>query len=257
MQLVHLVERGERAQMSKRRGDFVTLDELIDDIGVDAARFFMLQRSHDTTLDLDLDLAREQSQENPVYYVQYAHARIASILRNAGRSGWRARGRPTSRRGRAALEPAERALVKRLLELPDEVREAAERRAPHRLTAYAHEVASDFHAFYRDCRVVGAEPGMEDLRLSLCLATQRGSPACWTCSESRRRSGCSPSRPSTRLWKKFRPQPSSTFCASMLRRNSSPCRAAMPIPISSTPGDAVDHAHSARLTNPKARRRRA
>ena len=84
MQLVHVVERGERAQMSKRKGEFVTLDELIDDIGVDAARFFMLQRSRDTTLDLDLDLAREQSQENPVYYVQYAHARIASILRNAG-----------------------------------------------------------------------------------------------------------------------------------------------------------------------------
>ena len=84
MQLVHIVERGERSKMSKRRGDFVTLDELIDDIGVDAARFFMVERSHDTTLDLDLDLARERSQENPVYYVQYAHARIAAILRNAG-----------------------------------------------------------------------------------------------------------------------------------------------------------------------------
>ena len=84
MQLVHIVERGERSKMSKRRGEFVTLDELIDDIGVDAARFFMVERSHDTTLDLDLDLARERSQENPVYYVQYAHARIAGILRNAG-----------------------------------------------------------------------------------------------------------------------------------------------------------------------------
>ena len=84
MQFVHLVEGGERASMSKRRGDFVTLDELIDEIGVDAARFFLLQRSHDTTIDLDLDLAREQSAENPVYYVQYAHARIASILRKAG-----------------------------------------------------------------------------------------------------------------------------------------------------------------------------
>ena len=96
MQLVHIVERGERSQMSKRRGDFVTLDELIDDIGVDAARFFMLERSPDTTLDLDLDLARARSQENPVYYVQYAHARIASILRNAGeeRVTRRAGGRP-------------------------------------------------------------------------------------------------------------------------------------------------------------------
>src|SRR5918992_550665 len=84
MQLVNLLERGQRVQMSKREGEFVTLDDLIDDIGVDAARYFLLQRSHDTTLDLDLALAREQSQENPVYYVQYAHARIASILRKAG-----------------------------------------------------------------------------------------------------------------------------------------------------------------------------
>ncbi len=84
MRLVHIVEGGERAQMSKRSGDFVALDELIDDIGVDATRLFMLWRSHDTTVDLDLDLARRESSDNPVYYVQYAHARIASILRKAG-----------------------------------------------------------------------------------------------------------------------------------------------------------------------------
>ena len=87
MQLVQIVERGQRTQMSKRRGDFVTLDELVDDIGVDAARWYMLQRSHDTAIDLDLDLARSQSSENPVYYVQYAHARIASILRKAADEG--------------------------------------------------------------------------------------------------------------------------------------------------------------------------
>ena len=87
MQLVHVVEGGERSQMSKRRGEFVTLDELVDDIGVDATRFFMLQRSHETTVDLDLDLARRESNENPVYYVQYAHARISSILRKAGEAG--------------------------------------------------------------------------------------------------------------------------------------------------------------------------
>ena len=84
MQLVNLLEGGQRAQMSKRQGEFVTLDDLIDDIGVDATRWFLLQRSHDTTLDLDLELARSQSQDNPVYYAQYAHARIASILREAG-----------------------------------------------------------------------------------------------------------------------------------------------------------------------------
>ena len=84
LQFVHLVEGGERVSMSKRRGDFITLDDLLDEIGVDATRFFMLQRSHDSTIDLDLDLAREQSAENPVYYVQYAHARIVSVLRKAG-----------------------------------------------------------------------------------------------------------------------------------------------------------------------------
>ena len=174
MQLVHIVERGERAKMSKRRGDFVALDELVADIGVDAARFFMVERTPDTTIDLDLDLARQQSQENPVYYVQYAHARIASILRNAGEERV-ARARTAAiDAGSAPLEPAERTLVKRLLELPEEVRVAAERRAPHRLTTYAHDVASDFHAFYRDCRVVGAEPTeLEDLRLVLCDETRR------------------------------------------------------------------------------------
>jgi arginyl-tRNA synthetase len=172
MQLVHVIERGERAQMSKRKGEFVTLDELLDDIGVDAARFFMLQRSSDTTLDLDLGLAREQSQENPVYYVQYAHARIASILRNAGEELVERAQRADLGASRFQLEPAERELIKRLLEFSEEVREAATRRAPHRLTTYAHELASDFHAFYRDCRVVGAEPReLEELRVCLCLAT--------------------------------------------------------------------------------------
>ncbi len=174
MQLVHFVERGERAKMSKRRGDFVTLDELMDDIGVDAARWFMLERSHDTTLDLDLDLARERSQDNPVYYAQYAHARIAGILRNADTKRLAHAHSADLSTGHARLEAAERALVKRLLELPGEVVEIGERRAPHRLTKYAHDVASDFHAFYRDCRVVGAESQeLEDFRLVLCEATRR------------------------------------------------------------------------------------
>jgi arginyl-tRNA synthetase len=174
MQLVHVIERGARAQMSKRKGEFVTLDDLIDDIGVDATRFFMLQRSSDTPLDLDVALAREQSQENPVYYVQYAHARIASILRNAPAGALERASAAELRGGATGLETAERALVKRLLELPAELREAADRRAPHRLTTYCHEVASDFHAFYRDCRVIGAQPTeLEDFRLCLCEATRR------------------------------------------------------------------------------------
>jgi arginyl-tRNA synthetase len=170
MRLVHIVESGERAQMSKRSGDFVSLDELIDDIGVDAARWFMLWRSHDTTVDLDLELARRESADNPVYYVQYAHARIASILRKAGGTAGEA-GAPTPG---TALEPAERDLVKRLLAFPEEVREAAARRAPHRICAYSTTVAADFHAFYRDCQVVGAEgEGVERSRLGLCLLAKR------------------------------------------------------------------------------------
>jgi arginyl-tRNA synthetase len=174
MRLVHIVEEGERAQMSKRSGDFVSLDELLDDIGVDATRWFMLWRSHETTVDLDLELARSQSSENPVYYVQYAHARIASILRKAGAAGEEAATGLDPEASRAAIEPSERALIKRLLEFPDEVRESAARRAPHRICAYSTAVAADFHAFYRDCQVVGAEgEGVERSRLALCLCTKR------------------------------------------------------------------------------------
>jgi arginyl-tRNA synthetase len=172
MQLVNIVEGGERARMSKRKGEFVTLDELVDDIGVDATRYFMVQRSHDTTFDLDLDLARKSSQDNPVYYVQYAHARIASILRKAEAEG--AGSGDAAEAFTAPAEPTERALIRRLLELPAEAEAAALRRAPHRLCAYATATAADFHAFYRDCRVVGAEgEGVEAARLDLCVAAKR------------------------------------------------------------------------------------
>jgi len=170
MQLVNLTERGERVQMSKREGEFVTLDDLIDDIGVDAARFFLLQRSHDTTLDLDLALAREQSNENPVFYVQYAHARIASILRKAGEAKVADALASAPEHG-AGLHPSARALLKRLLEFPGEVAVAAERRAPHRMTTYAHEVSQDFSAFYRDCKVVGGEN--EAFRIALSVQAMR------------------------------------------------------------------------------------
>jgi len=167
MQMIHLIEGGKRAKMSKRAGDIVTLDELTQDIGVDAARWFLLQRSHDRTIDLDLDLARSQSSENPVYYVQYAHARIQSILRKAADEG-AGGGDPLA----APVDPSEKALVTKLLEYPAEVHEAAIKRAPHRICAYATDVAAAFHAFYRDCLVVGAEgDGVEAARLQLCEAT--------------------------------------------------------------------------------------
>ena len=174
MRLVHIVESGERAQMSKRSGDFVGLDELLDDIGADATRWFMLWRSHDTEVDLDLELARSQSNDNPVYYVQYAHARIASILRKAGLGEAEVAAGAGAATPGTPLEPAERELVKRLLEFPEEVREAAARRAPHRICTYATAVAADFHAFYRDCQVVGAEgEGVERSRLALALLAKR------------------------------------------------------------------------------------
>jgi arginyl-tRNA synthetase len=175
MQLVNLTEGGKRVQMSKREGTLVLLDELLDDIGVDAARYFLLQRSHDTTLDLDLDLARRNTQDNPVYYIQYAHARIASILRKAGEERVAAALGADLAASPERLHPSARSLVKRLLEFPGEVQEAAERRAPHRLTTYVHEIAQEFSAFYRDVRVVGAaeEGGDEDVRLAIAVMTKR------------------------------------------------------------------------------------
>jgi arginyl-tRNA synthetase len=174
MQLVHLMSSGERAQMSKRAGEFVTLDDLMAEIGVDAARWFLLARSHDTTVDLDLDLAREQSSENPVYYVQYAHARIASMLQKAGAERVRAATLAVADGAGQPLHPTERALVELLLAFPAELAEAAERRAPHRVAAYALELAQGFTAFYRDCRVVGAEPqALESFRIALCVAALR------------------------------------------------------------------------------------
>jgi arginyl-tRNA synthetase len=173
MQFVHLVSRGERSKMSKRRGEFVTLDDLVRETGVDAARWFLLARSHDTTVELDLELAVEQSNENPVYYVQYAHARIASMLRKAGEervAAALAESPPEDLR----LHDSERELISKLLAFPGDVAEAADRRAPHRIAAYALELAQTFTAFYRDCRVVGATPAaVESFRIGLSVATQR------------------------------------------------------------------------------------
>ena len=176
MQLVHVVEGGERAQMSKRSGEFVTLDELIDDIGVDAARFFMLQRSHDTTVDLDLELARKTSHENPVYYVQYAHARIASILRKAGEEAVERRSSGRLRRlARLPVEPAERALVKRLL------RAARRGRRGGRAARPAPALRLRDGGRRRLPRLLPRLPGgrapraraCEEARLGLCLLTKR------------------------------------------------------------------------------------
>ncbi len=179
MQLVHLISSGERAQMSKRAGEFVSLDELVAEIGVDAARWYLLARSHDTTVDLDLDLASEQSSDNPVYYVQYAHARIASMLAKAGAERVRAAITAAIDVRLGPLHATERALVEQLLAFPAELAEAAQRRAPHRIAAYVLALAQTFTAFYRDCQVVGVEPeAVESLRIALCVASRRTIARC-------------------------------------------------------------------------------
>ena len=171
LQFVHLVAGGEVFAMSKRRGDFVMLDDLLDEIGVDATRFFMLQRSHDRTIELDVELARKQSRENPVYYIQYAHARIASMLRRFPSA--RVEAALAADWGAVALEEPERELIKKLLSFPSEVAEAVERRGPHRIAGYALELAQDFTTFYEACRVVGATPeALESQRIALSVAAR-------------------------------------------------------------------------------------
>jgi len=163
-QLVHLTRGGEVTKMSKRRGDVVFLDEFVEEIGVDAARWYLVNRGPDQTIEIDVDLAAERSQKNPVYYVQYAHARIAGILRNAGDA-------QLDPRPPGPLAPEERDLVKRLLELPGVAADAAERRGPQAIPAYAIRVADDFHRFYHEHRVLESE--QQAFRLALCRATQR------------------------------------------------------------------------------------
>jgi arginyl-tRNA synthetase len=149
--------------MSKRAGEFITLDEMMDLMGVDAARWYLLARSHDTTIEVDVDVATRETADNPVYYVQYAHARLSKIL---ARSTAEADATPTQ-----PLHAAEQALVKKLIAFPAEVAEAAERRAPHRVATYALELARDFAGFYEQCKVVGGDH--EPFRLALCEATRR------------------------------------------------------------------------------------
>ena len=155
--------------MSKRRGDVVLLDELVEEIGVDTARWYLVSHGHEQTIEIDVDLAAERSEKNPVYYVQYAHARIAGILRNAQDA-------KASAEAPAALAPEERELVKRLAEFPVVVEEATERRAPHAIPTYAIRVADDFHRFYHHHRVL--ESDAQAFRLALCRATQAVIASC-------------------------------------------------------------------------------
>lgn len=162
-QLVHLTRGGDMVKMSKRRGDVVTLDEFVDEVGVDAGRWYLVSRGHDQAMTIDVDLAREKSEKNPVYYVQYAYARIAGILRNAGEA-------EADPEAPAELAQEERDLVKRLAEFPGVVAEATERRGPHALPTYAIRVADDFHRFYHHHRVLESEA--QGFRLALVRAAK-------------------------------------------------------------------------------------
>lgn len=172
-QMVNFVTPGgEAAKMSKRAGTIVTLDALIDEVGTDAARFTLLSHTVDVTIDFDLDLVASESQENPVYYVQYQHARACSILRHAAQDGV-ALSDPDPRVLGRLQHPSETALIRRISEFDELVRMAAELRAPHRIAQYARDLASDFSAFYRDCRVLIDDAELTRARLRLADSTRQ------------------------------------------------------------------------------------
>jgi arginyl-tRNA synthetase len=172
-QQITLKHGDEILSMSKRAGTLVTLQDVIDEVGVDAARFFFVMLSTDQPLTFDLELAKKQSNDNPVFYVQYGHARIASVLRNAAASHPAALA--AAQRGEhldALTEPAELALARQLAEFAPTIASAARARAPHRLPKYARDLAAEFHTFYDACRVLTDDPRVTTARLGLAIATK-------------------------------------------------------------------------------------
>ncbi len=170
LQMVSLYRDGELVKLSKRTGETVTLRELMEEVGVDAARYFFLMRSLDSQLDFDLDLAKKKSNENPVYYIQYAHARISSIFRQADEAGIAVRDGVELE---LLTDETEIALIKKLAAYPEEIARAAADFAPQRIARYSHEMAGAFHSFYNKCRIVGQETALASARLALVLATGR------------------------------------------------------------------------------------
>jgi arginyl-tRNA synthetase len=167
-QLVTITREGVPVRQSKRAGNFITVREVVEEIGADAFRFMLLTRSADSPMELDLALATRQSNENPVYYVQYGHARIASIFRKAQEEGAQMEGGDVS----LLTHPAELELIRQMLRLQETVAHIAETLSPHHLTYYAQELATAFHAFYRDCRVVSQDSALTAARLKLVKAAQ-------------------------------------------------------------------------------------
>ncbi|MCC6458658.1 MAG: arginine--tRNA ligase [Caldilineaceae bacterium] len=173
--LVKLIRNGQEVKLSKRAGEIITIRDVVDEVGADAVRFNLLTRSPESTLEFDLDLAVAQSNENPVYYVQYSHARICSILARAASEGFDTSELPDNASDILDLltHPAELALIRKLLELEEQIELAVEKLSPHNLTYYAIELARTFNAFYRDCKVVDAEhPDLSRARLLLSRASR-------------------------------------------------------------------------------------
>lgn len=169
MQLVRMMQGGEIVRMSKRTGKSLTLSDLLDEIPVDAARFFFNSRAAETQMEFDLDLAVQQDAENPLYYIQYAHARICSVLRHAADNGIAVKSAGDT--DLTVLTHAdEKALIKIISLLPEEIIGAAASRDPSKLNKYGVQLAAQFHRFYNACRVMDAEPDLRDARLCLCQA---------------------------------------------------------------------------------------
>jgi len=170
-QMVTVLRGGEEVKISKRAGSYVTLRDLIDEVGRDATRFFFIMRKPDSQMVFDIDLAKEQSPDNPVYYVQYAHARICSIFENAREKGFTAPERPLLSGITVLDTPEELQLIKLLAALPDTVDDSAQNFEPHRLTNYLSELAGCFHGFYNKNRVISEDAPLTRARLYLLKRT--------------------------------------------------------------------------------------
>ena len=170
MQLVRMMQGGEVVRMSKRTGKSLTLSDLLDEIPVDAARFFFNSRAAETQMEFDLDLAVKQDSENPLYYVQYAHARICSVIKSATENG-HALPNVEDVDLTVLTENDEKALIRVIAQLPEEIISAANDRDPSQMNKYGVSLAAQFHRFYNSCRVNDAEPAIRDARLMLCKAT--------------------------------------------------------------------------------------
>jgi arginyl-tRNA synthetase len=172
--LVRLYRDGQEVKLSKRSGDIITIDEVVDEVGADAVRYLLLTRSNQAVIDFDLTLAVQQNDENPVYYVQYAHARMASILRTSAERGW-SPGDWVAGDTTLLVHPSELTLLRKIAELSEVIEKAALQLAPHNLAFYAQELGGVFHVFYRDCRVLSSDPADAALslaRLRLVAATK-------------------------------------------------------------------------------------